>query len=103
MKELLALCGVIVLLVLIVVCGPCIHEHFGKRYANADREIHQKSLSYVRGAVEHIQRLKLEYDKAENEQHKDSIKQMVLLQASTVELNQFPPHLQSWIVELRRQ
>lgn len=103
MKELLAFSGVAILLILIVVCGPCMYEHFGKRYANADREIHQKSLSYVRGAIEHIQKLKLEYDKADNEQHRNSIRQMVLLQASTVELNQFPPHLQSWIGQLRRQ
>lgn len=103
MKELLIVCAPTLCLVAAIVFGPNVYEHFGKRYANADREIHQKSKSFVQGAVEHIQRLKLDYDKTDNKQHKQAIKQLVLVQAATVELHQFPPHLQSWIEQLRRQ
>jgi hypothetical protein len=90
-------------IVALVVFGPNLRRHFGMRYADADREVHQRTLPYVRGAIEHVQQFKLDYDKAENEHHKESIRQMVLHQASTIDLAEFPPHLQSWIEQLRRQ
>ncbi len=36
--------------------GPDLSRHFGKRYADAERDIHQQSLSYQRGMVENLQR-----------------------------------------------
>lgn len=103
MKELLIFGALALGLIGLVLVGPNIYEHFGKRYADADREIHQKSKSFVQGAIEHVQRLKLDYDRADNDQHREALKQLVLVQAVTIELQQFPPHLQSWIEQLRRQ
>lgn len=103
MKEVLVIGAVVFGLIAAIAFGPNIYEHFGKRYADADREIHQKSKSFVQGAIEHVQRLKLDYDRADNDQHREALKQLVLVQAVTIELQQFPPHLQSWIEQLRRQ
>lgn len=106
MKTFLGAFGVVLLLGMmgaLIYFGPEIHQHFGKRYADADREIHQKSKSFVQGAIEHVQRLKLDYDSADNEQHRKAIRELVLVQAATIDLNQFPPHLQSWIEQLRRE
>ena len=103
MKEIAIIFAVVAIVATLIIFGPNIYQHFGKRYANADREIHQKSKSFVQGAVEHVQRLKLDYDKSDNAQHKESIKQLALVQAATIDLSEFPPHLQSWIEQLRRQ
>ena len=82
--------------------GPDIHQHFGTRYTDADRNIHQHSKSFLFGAVEHIQRLKIEYEKSDNNKHRESIRQMVLLEVSNVGIENLPPHLQSWVDSLNR-
>ena len=82
--------------------GPDLSRHFGMRYADADRQVYQESLSMVRGTTEHIQRLKLEYAKAETDAHKAALIEMVLTSASSIDETKLPPHLQSWVLELRR-
>lgn len=88
---------------LLVLFGPDIHQYFGKRYSDADREIHQTSLSYVRGTVKNLQRFKLAYDRAETEQHKKIIAETVLTEVSTIDEEQLPPHLKTWVQALRNE
>jgi hypothetical protein len=101
--KIFAIIVALALIVLAIVFGPNIHQHFGQRYADADRNIHQRSKSFVFGAIEHIQRLKIEYDKSINLKHKESIRQMVLLEASNVGIENLPPHLQQWILTLQNK
>ena len=82
--------------------GPDLRRHFGGRYADADREIHQQSLSMVRGTIDNVQRLKLEYAKAEGEGHRAAIREMVLVAVASIDETKLPPHLRSWVQELRR-
>lgn len=101
MKELAIIFGILGTIVGLVFLGPVAHKYFGKEYADADREIHQTSLSYVNGSIKNLQRLKLAYEKAETEQHKKIIAETALTEVSTIDETKLPPNLMSWIRELR--
>lgn len=101
MKEAMVLIGVLALAGAGIYFGPDMREHFGKRYADADRNIHQQSLSYVRGTIENTERYKLQYELSENEHHRAALRQMVLTGVATVDTTLLPPHLQVWINQLR--
>ena len=100
MKEtLLAIAG-ITLIGGLIYFGPDIKDHFGKRYADADREIFEKSKPFIHGSVENLARLKMQYELAENENHKKAIKNMVITQTATLDKSQLPSELQLWIQSL---
>jgi hypothetical protein len=90
------------LLVALILAGHEVYQYVGSKYANADREIHTKSTSFVQGTIQNVQRYKLEYDTAENEAHRSSIRQIVLIEVSSLDETKLPPHLQEWVKELRR-
>ena len=96
MNKYLIASGVLLLGALIFF-APNIKEHFGTRYANADREIFENSKPYVHGTIENLTRLKLQYELSDNASHKQAIKQMVLTQVSNFDRNQLPYELNNWI------
>lgn len=80
--------------------GPEIREHFGTRYANADREIFENSKPYIHGSIENLARLRLQYETTENPNHRAAIKAMVRTQVANLDTNQLPYDLQTWINSL---
>ena len=52
-------------------------NNFGTRYANADREIFENSKPFIHGSIENLNRLRLAYQLADNEKHKNAIRVMV--------------------------
>lgn len=81
--------------------APNLYEHFGTRYESARRNVYEDNYSYVRGKIQHIERLKLDYETAD-ELHKKAFKQAILDEASTIEFGKLPSHLQGFINNLRR-
>jgi len=55
----------------------------------------------VKGTVEHLNRLKLEYETAEPE-HKAAFKTTILTSLYGIDEKKLPTHLQNFINELRR-
>lgn len=95
--------GILVLLFSLGTCtffAPNLYEHFGKRYANADREIFEKNKSYIHGKIENLQRLKFEYELANDEDHKKAIRRMILVEASTIMKADLPYELAVFIGSL---
>ena len=99
-EKLYAVFGVAGFLFLIW-AGPIIYEHFGTRYASADREIFENSKPYIHGSIENLNRLKLEYELAETQAHKDAIRVMVVSQTTNLDMEQVPYHLRTWVESLR--
>ena len=83
--------------------GPDLHRHFGGRYADAERDIHVKSTSFVQGTISHLQRLQMDYTRATNDGHRESIRQLVLVSVANIDETKLPPHLAKWVAELRRE
>lgn len=102
MKFLQAL-GVVFAILLVGSCvyfGPEIKQHFGERYADADREIFENSKPFVHGSIENLARLKLQYELSDNQQHKDAIRAMVVTQTATLDKSQLPYELRVWVESL---
>lgn len=103
MKK-LAPIGLAVLVFIVAVLGryfgPDIYEHFGKRYANADREIFESSKPFIHGSIENLNRLRMQHQMASNDNHRNAIKLMVVSQTATLDRTQLPYDLQTWINSL---
>lgn len=93
------LVGVLCTLILgsLIYFGPEIKQHFGTRYAEADREIFENSKPFIHGSIENLNRLRMQYQMAENENHRNAIKTMVVTQTATLDKTQLPYDLQQWI------
>lgn len=94
---------VIVLIALMGSCvyfGPEIKEFWGTRYANADRNIYENNVSHVRGTIEHIARLKLDYELAGSENHRTAIRAMVLTSTAGFDKSKLPDDLNRWVTSL---
>lgn len=74
--------------ILIVVCcagvvasmiyfGPTVHEYFGVRYANADREIFKNTVTYNEGVLDDLAKYKFQYDTAEDDVERAAIADLV--------------------------
>lgn len=81
--------------------GPEIREHFGTRYRTADRNIFENSGAYVRGSIENLNRLRMEYQMAETENHRNAIRTMVLSQTGGLDTSLLPYDLQQWVNQMK--
>ena len=81
--------------------GPNIYEHFGKRYTNADRKIYEENYSFIRGTIQHINRLKLEYETATNDAHRLALRESILSEASIISQDKLPYELKAFINKLK--
>lgn len=84
-----------------VVFYPKIYKYFGITYSNANREIFEKSKSYIHGKIENLQRLKLEYEITDDIEHKKAIRYMILVESSTITDLNIPKDLKIFIDNLK--
>jgi len=103
MKNYLKVIFIVLLAVLIIYFSPNIKQYFGTRFMNAQRNIYEENYSYVRGTIEHIERLKLEYETADNKSHKLALRQTILMTISSFDIKKLPNHLYIFINDLRRE
>lgn len=67
---------------------------------NIDRKIYEQNRSHVHGTIEHLTRLKLEYETASDE-HKVALRAAILTTVSSFDEDKLPVTLQSFINTLR--
>lgn len=100
MKEALLAAIVALIVGVLAYFGPDIYEHFGTRYASADREIFENSKPFIHGTVENLARLRLQYETSTNDNHRSAIRTMVITQTATLDKSQLPNDLQMWVDSL---
>ena len=101
MKELVAISVTVVGFIGLIIAGPNIYEFMGGRYEEARHNIYKESTAHVHGTIEHLNRLKLEYQTANNDQHKEALRQTILTSMGQTEVHQLPLHLQTFINSIR--
>jgi hypothetical protein len=69
---------------------------------NIRREIFENTQSYSHGKIQNLSRLRLEYKTSKDEDHKAALKEMVLVEVSTFDLNRLPDNLYNFVKELER-
>lgn len=68
---------------------------------NTDKEIHKHSIYYIHETIEHVQRLRIDYEESDNQKRKKAIRQLILNNIATIDISEFPPSLREWIEELQ--
>ena len=100
MKNKLVIGLVLVGLGGLIYVGPDLYRHFGVRYEDSRRHIYEKNISYVRGTIEHVERLKYEYETAD-EGHKPIVKQTILASVASFDVMKLPLHVREFGYRLR--
>lgn len=97
-----AMGGLLVLWLLLnlTIGGGLLHWKFwSAQYRDAQREVFTESQSYVQGKISHLTRLRLSYEGAEGIQ-RASLRTMILTEAATVDAEDLPESLQTFIAEI---
>lgn len=81
--------------------GPDIYRFMGGRYEEARHSIYKESTAHVHGTIEHLNRLKLEYETATEPAHKAALRETILTSMGQTEPEQLPSHLRAFIYQLR--
>ena len=84
----------------LVIGGGLLHWKFWSvQYRDAQREVFEQSQSFVQGKITHITRLRLSYETAEGAQ-REALRRTILTEAATVDTDDLPEALQSFITQL---
>lgn len=70
-----------------------IYEFFATRMENAQSNVMQNNINYIRGKSEHLIRLKFEYAKTKDVQTKQVLKQMYEEELSTIDSKKISDNL----------
>lgn len=100
MKYIVSFLAVLVLGSLIYF-GPDLYRFFGVRYEDARRDVFEQNISYTRGTIEHLERLKLQFELADTDGHREAIRQTALTTVASFNTTNLPPHLNNWIEGIR--
>ena len=77
-----------------------IYRFWAPKQANAEREVFVNTQSYVQGKTEYINQLRMAYGNADGGQ-KETLRQTILTEASTVDMGKLPTDLQIFVRSLR--
>ena len=104
MKDLLAVVRGVLVVLLLIVGGTYGYLHLYKdvapKFQAAGREVFENTPSYVRGKAQIISKLMLDYERAESETQKVTLKEMIATEAVAVDREKLPQNLQSLLREL---
>jgi len=80
--------------------GQEFKRFFKPRDQAIERQVFEQTPSFVQGKIQYISRLKLEYEQAETTAAKNSLKSLILSEASVVDMSTFPYGLKTFIQSL---
>jgi len=99
MKGIGIVLGTIVLILAALYGYLAIYKDYAPRMENAHREVFKETQSYIDGKITHLNRLKLEYQKAD-EGHRGMLRETILTEASTVDKTKLPADLRRFLDSL---
>jgi hypothetical protein len=96
-----SLLGVLGLVFILQGFGLFSLKFWGPKTVEARREIFEESQSFVHGKISHINRLRLDYEAADTESRRKSLRRMILTEASVLEEENLPLELTLFLDSLR--
>lgn len=101
MKFLTYLGGLVVVALisffLVVKTVPSVHSWYRQLNQNANQEIFTKSKPFVNGSIQQLVKLKLDYDLAEDSDHKAAILYTAKVQYANLDKSKVPYDIQQWL------
>lgn len=95
--------GLAVVLLLVVglsFFGLEMKRYFMPAHEDVRRTTFEQSQAYQHGNVQHLNRLRMQYETADSDRHRELIRQTVLDEVSTLNIHDLPPALQRWVNSL---
>lgn len=78
-----------------------VYRFWAPKQENAKTQVFHQAQGYIDGKQEYISRLRLEYERATDSTTRAALKEEILSEASTVDVSQLSPDLQTFISGLR--
>jgi hypothetical protein len=75
---------------------------FAPKFEQVRRNTYTQSESYVRGAIQDVQKLRSDYLKEKDPAVKAALAETIIQTISGVDINSFPPNLKSFIQNLQQ-
>lgn len=75
-------------------------KFFAPREAEVQREVFENTPSFIHGKAQHIARLKMQYERAESEAQRNSLKGLILHEAAAIDWSLLPTNLQTFLESL---
>jgi hypothetical protein len=104
MKNVLAVVGGVLVVLLLVVGGTYGYLHLYKdvapQFQAARREVFENTPSYIQGKAQTLSKLKLDYERAESEAQRATLKELISTEAVTVDREKLPQNVQSFLRDL---
>lgn len=75
-------------------------RYFKPRHAEIDRTVFEQTPSFVHGKIQHITRLRGDYERADTAAQRETLKTMIRHEAAVVDLSLLPPDLRNFIQSL---
>lgn len=72
-------------------------RYFKPRHAEIDRTVFEQTPSFVHGKVQHLTRLRGDYERADTDAQRETLKTMIRHEAAVVDLSLLPPDLRNFI------
>jgi len=92
--------GTLVLVFLLGLGGLEWKKFFAPRHAEVNRTVFENTPSFVHGKAQHLTKLRFEFEQAETDSQRNSLKMMIRHEASTIDNDLLPTDLQSFIQSL---
>lgn len=101
MKSIVGFLAAVLALVALVVLasfgGLEWRRYFEPRHAEISREVFEQTPSFVHGKAQHISRLRHEYEMADTDQARASLRTLIKHEAAAVDVALLPQDLQSFL------
>lgn len=92
--------GIGAALFLLAYFGLGMKRYFAPKHAEADRVIFEQTPSFVHGKSQYIARLRLQYEQADTESARTSLRTLILDEAAAVDWTLLPPATQAFLETL---
>lgn len=81
-----------------------LYKFFAPKYASVQRDVFEETPSYVRGNIQELENMRLEYNKCKaggKEKEADALKSIILHRAAGLNQEHFPQDLKDFIIKLK--
>jgi hypothetical protein len=78
-----------------------IYRFWAPKRASAEREVFVNTQGYVQGKVQYLARLRRQYQAADSDEERRSLRGLIIDEAATIRDDQLPPELANFVATLR--
>lgn len=75
-------------------------RYFAPRHADVSREVFESTPSFVQGKAQYIARLRLQYEAADTEASRQSLRTLIKTEAAAVDITLLPQDIQAFLANL---